>query len=134
MAYKVYNISLKSKELRGATQPNIIRLAFNSDADALTFKTNLEQLFAAKVVSVDVALSSDHTLPYPAGTNRQARCAMWDDAGQTNQLRILDLVDGFEPKAFSDNLIAAGILIKAGGTFHAPTRINAYDMEPGPSF
>lgn len=127
----VYTFSLKSGEQEGATKPNIIRIGLANDADAETFKANLEAIFAADVVTVNVVLSSDYTLPYPDGTPQLARCAMWDDTSQTEQLTVKSLIHDFAPIAFGESLVAAGILMGPNGDDHPAVQVNPYVITPG---
>lgn len=113
MAYTVYTFSLKSEEERGASQPNIARLAFDSDADALLFGENLESLFSAKLLSINKRLSSNYTLPYPAGTGIQGRCALWTSA-QEYQMRLRELVTAHDAVPNVDLLALSAALVTHG--------------------
>lgn len=111
MAYQTYRFAMKSEELRGASQANICRVALNSDADAVTFAANLELVFAADVQTVDSVLRSNYVLPYPSGTNAEARFVMRDAAGHVQTERIYDLVSGFDAVGFSTAIVSSGALI-----------------------
>lgn len=129
MPYSKYTFSLKSAEDRGATQPNIIGMGLLSDADADIFKSNLEAAFAADVVTVNKVLSSDYTLPYPAGVSKQVRLAMWAGA-QEAQARVQnwDVAAG-DIDAFCAALVAAAIRLPVGAMPLA-TFINGYFIQP----
>lgn len=107
-----YRFSLKSEELRGASQPNILYVELASDGDATIFASNLEAVFSADCVTVDSELSTNYALPYPAGSNREFRMVMRDATGIVQTERLYDVSDTTVPKTFSDALIAAsGFLI-----------------------
>lgn len=129
MPYSKYMFSLKSAEDRGAGQPNIVHIGLLSDDDADVFKTNLESAFAADVVTVNKILSSDYTLPYPAGVSKQVRLAMWAGA-QEAQARIqnFDVAAGDLDQLCAD-LITAGIRLPVGAMPLA-TFINGYYIQP----
>lgn len=130
MAYEVYTFSLKSEEERGATQPNIARIALDSDADALQFGENLESLFSAKLLSINKRVSENYSLPYPAGTGVQGRCALWTSA-QEYQMRLRELVVAHDAVpnvdllALSANLVTHGICLPIG-TLPAADSVNIY--------
>lgn len=130
-----YRITLKSEEQRGATQPNIIELGFDTDDDATTFAANCELMFNAQAVSVDKLLSSDYSLPYPAGTDGMTRTAITDGAGHWMNIRVFDTPAAFAPVARAAALIAAGIQIPSpdGTTFVDATTANVQVFNPGPS-
>lgn len=134
MAYKTYRLTFKSEEQRGATQPNIVELMFNSDADALQFGHNVEFCAELKLVSVDVLLSSDYSLPYPAGNDRMTRSAVTDGL-HWMQMRIYDTPTPFDIDTRSAALITAGLQIVStdGSAFYVPTAINVQKFAPGPS-
>lgn len=131
MAYAEYHFTLKSKELRGAGQPNILQIGLDSDDDITPMKTNLEALFNATVVSVDKLISSNYAQPYPDGTNKMYRGAMWDDAGQEGQIIIKDVLVADTPGTLETGLIAAGLKFLANGVEVVPTSINLYRITPG---
>lgn len=96
MAYKKYRFSLVSEELYGAARPNIVEAMLDdatNDADAFTFGSNLELCFNADVVTIDKELTTNYTLPYPAGTNTEWRMAMRDSAYILQTERIYDVKD-----------------------------------------
>lgn len=102
---------MKSEEQRGASQPNIIRLAFNSDADALTFAANAELVFAADVQTIDTVLRSNYALPYPAGTNVEYRFVMRDAVGHVQTERVYDVLSATTAAAFATALTSSGLLL-----------------------
>lgn len=109
MSYARYIHTLKSKEQRGATQPNIVRLGFNSDADALTFKDNLNSVVSGHVATVNKILSEDYSRPYPAGNGWNARFAFRSATGVGWQMRLYDIIPDTDLSGLADDLIAAGI-------------------------
>lgn len=128
----IYRISLKSQEQRGAGQPNIVELSFADDADALAFLGNLELVTSAIGTSADKLLSSDYSLPYPAGTDSLSRTALTDGLGGWDNLRIFDTPSAFAPVTRSLALIAAGYLLPVSGN-PAPVSVNVQVFTPGPS-
>lgn len=101
-----YRFSLKSEELRGAQQPNILYMELASDADAVIFAGNLEAIFAADVVTVDVQLAENFSLPYPAGTNTEFRMVFRDATGIVQTERLYNIVGGTSAEDFSASLVA----------------------------
>lgn len=128
-----YVFTCKSQEERGATKPNIITIELANDADAILFGTNLQSLFSLDVVTIDEIITSDYTLPYPAGTEYQLRLAMWDAASRTAQARVKNISVGADIMGFEVALIAAGILLPTAGE-EPVTRVNSYLIRPGQSF
>jgi hypothetical protein len=126
---------MKSREQRGASAPNIIELKFNSDADALQFGLNLEQITSCKVVSIDKLLSSNYTLPYPAGTDAMSRTALTDGASHWQNMRIYDTPGAFAPATRAAALIASGFKMVAPdrATTWTPTTANIQVFNPGAS-
>jgi len=127
-----YSFVLASEEQRGASKPNIVRVGLDSDADALIFKDNLELGFAAQVVSINKVLSEDYSLPYPSGTNYQARITMWTSTAisRTAQARIRNVSAGVDVEAAAAALIAAGILLP-DGHMDAAAAVNIEVIRPG---
>jgi len=130
MAYEIYTFSLKSQEQEGATKPNIIRIGLNSEADADQFKTNLENAFSADVVTVNKVLQSDYSLPYPDGTDAQARMAVWDVLSQTTNLRLRDWKHDTNVIDFADALVAAGLKTGPNGDDQPAVSVNVTIFRP----
>jgi len=130
-----YRITMKSQEERGATQPNIIELGFASDADALAFGDNLNLCIAGQVVSIDKLLSSDYSLPYPAGSDAMTRSALNDGAGHWLNIRVFDTPPAFAPVTRAAALIAAGFKIVTPDlqNEYTPTSCNVQVFTPGAS-
>jgi len=135
MPYTTYRVTYKSQEERGASQPNIIELAFNSDADAVLFGANGEEFLNALNVSVDKLLSSNYSRPYPAGTNSMSRTGVTDGAGDWNQIRVYDTPSGFAPVTRAAALITAGFqgYKQDRVSFFTPTAVNVTVFTPGNS-
>lgn len=126
----LYQFTLKSKEARGASDYNGIAVWLASDDDANLFKTNLESLFSADVVSIDVVISSDYSTPYPAGTNFMFRLDMiGPDERHTNQV-LYDVEPDADVGALASGLIAAGILLPYG-SMGAINKINVARFDIG---
>jgi len=131
MAYQTYRISFKSKENRGQGRPNTVELQFDSDADAIAFGENCMLLMGANLVSVDLVLSTNYTLPYPAGTNGMVRCAAWLSP-YTYNFRVFDIDPAFVPATRVAALIAAGFKFPSPDrtVFRAPSVINLQQFSP----
>lgn len=137
MAYVGYRLAMKSEEQRGASQPNICRLAFNSDADALTFAANLELVYAADVQTIDTVLRSNYALPYPAGTNLEARFVMRDSAGHVQTERLYDCISGLSVVSFGAAIVSSGALIvlpQYSGFGGPVTSVQVATFQPGQSY
>lgn len=128
-----YRFSLKSEELRGAGQPNILYIMLEDDADAALMKTNLEVLFAADVVTIDKVLARDYSQPYPAGSSRVLRGAMWDDSFHEAQMMLYNVSAATNEKTLAAALIAAGLKMPTG-TDNDVVSLNFYDITPPVSF
>lgn len=124
MPYATYNFSMKSEENLGASTPNILQMSLASDDDALAFKDNLDALIDGKVVTVTKILSENYSEPYPAGTNRSLRVALWTDDGATEQMRVPFLASGATVETALDALVTAGIELPSFGV--PATRANGY--------
>lgn len=124
-----YVFTMKSQELRGASSLNTVQILLASDEDAELFRTNLEACFAVQVVSVDRVISEDYAGPYPAGSDWQARVALWTDDSETYQVRLKDLKTPFDAIGFSTDILAAGIMVPVGAGAVGATRANAYAIE-----
>lgn len=116
MAYAKYRFALVSEEKYGASRANVVEMSLDdasSDADALTFGTNLAAVFKADVVSIDKELTTDYTLPYPAGTNVEWRMVFRDAAYIVQTERIYDIKTSAapDPAATWAALKAAGFLV-----------------------
>lgn len=109
MAYNRYLLSVKSKEQRGGTQPNIVRLAFNSDADALTFEDNLNICVSGHVSTVDKVLSENYASSYPVGSGWSVRMALRSADGHEWQMRLQDWDTTKNVATLCSDLIAAGV-------------------------
>lgn len=123
MAYQKYRFTLKSEELRGAGTPNIVYMLLNSDADAAIFADNLEKVFDANVVTVDVEIATNYALPYPQGTNREFRMVFRDGSFIVQTERIYNVLPNVSTDTFSASLVAAAnylILPKASGGVVTP--------------
>lgn len=127
-----YRFALKSEELYGASQPNILEVGLASDADALIFKDNLNLAFDADVISVDAKLASDYSLPYPLGSNRELRGVMRDAVAGTETFRLYNVDPAYDDQALAAALIAAGLLLPRSLT--AVTSINFAEFYPGQSY
>jgi hypothetical protein len=127
-----YRFALKSEELYGAGQPNILEVGLASDADALIFKDNLELSFDGIVISVDTKLASDYTLPYPTGSNRELRGVMRDAVAGTETFRLYNVDPAYNDQTLAVALIAAGLLLPR--SFTAAVSINFAEFYPGKSF
>lgn len=135
MAYNTYRITYKSREERGASQPNIIELAFDSDADAIAFGLNGQQILNASNVSVDKLLAHNYSRPYPAGSNTMTRSGITDGVGRWLQLRVFDTPAGFAPATRAAALLAAGFkgYDPDRVTLWTPTTVNVTVFTPGDS-
>ncbi len=132
MAFNRYRFTLKSEELRGAGQPNIIYVGLASDADAATFAGNLEVAYAADVVTVDSEIATNYALPYPVGTGSLVRMVMRSATGIVDTEYFYDLKAGSDVSALSSQLITDGILLPVG-TLPAAASINMAVFTPGES-
>ena len=103
-----YLFSLKSKEQRGATDPNTVDVILTDAGDLDTFKDNLELMFDATVVSVNEVQETDYSLPYPAGTGNTFRGTARDSVGRVYTFYIPDVEEDMSVAGFKDALIAAG--------------------------
>lgn len=128
-----YRFSLKSQEDRGATQPNIAYIELASDADAAIFAANLEAAFSAHVVTYTSELSTDYSLPYPAGTGVLARCQFWGTDFTTYNAHLRELKVGADVEAMAAGMIANGLLMP-NSAFSVPDSINVTVIKPGTSF
>jgi len=111
----IYTFTMLSKEQRGATKPNILRIGLASDADALIFGANLALIHSVQVRSITKQITKND-MPsggWPPGTPLFARVAIWSDVASTANIRLRSLTDGFAPFAFAAALIAAGINVDA---------------------
>jgi len=124
-------ITMKSQEQRGAGQPNIVELSFASDADANIFGANMALVCSATNVSNDDTISSDYTLPYPAGTDTMVRSAVTDGIGHWQNVRVYDVPAAFAPATRAAALIASGFEMFPNG--YTPSTINITVFNPGPS-
>lgn len=111
MAYRSYRFSMRSEESRGASQPNIVRVALNSDADAATFADNLALVFDAEVETIDTILRSDYSLPYPAGTNTEVRFVMRDADSHVQTERLYDGITAFDAEGFAGAIVSSAPLL-----------------------
>lgn len=127
-----YRFSLKSEELYGAAQPNIIEVGLASDADALVFEGNLNLMFDALVISVDSKLASNYALPYPVGSNRELRGVMRDAVAGTETFRLYNIDPAYSSDSLAAALIADGLLLPRSLT--ACTSINFAEFLPGQSY
>lgn len=122
MAYQTYRFSLRSEETRGAAQPNIIRILLNSDADAAIFADNLASMFDAEVETIDTVILEDYALPYPTGTNVEARFVMRDNDNHVQTERLYSLQSPFDVEGFASAIVAAStyIVLPRGAGFGGP--------------
>lgn len=127
-----FRFSLKSEELRGASQPNIAYIELASEADAILFAQNLETAFQADVVTVDEELATNYTLPYPAGTGSLVRMVMRDVIGRVDTEYVYDLKAGADPAALAAALVAVPILMPSQG-FGQVQSIQTAVFQPGES-
>jgi len=128
----VYRFSLKSEELRGAGQPNIVRMNLASDADAILFAGNLEVAFAADVVTVDLETPGNYAIPYPVGTGRVYRVAMRDATSHWYNEFLQDVLVANDPSTLAAQLVADGILLPTNKG--AAVQVIITDFTPGASF
>lgn len=111
-----YRFTLKSAEPQGAQQPNSVEVVLANDEDAILFAANLEDLFAADVVTVNLMLDQNYDLPYPLGTGTQWRYVMRDRQASVQTERLYNIRDGANPGTFRDAYIASPALINPNGT------------------
>lgn len=127
-----YRVSLKSEELYGAGQPNILEVGLASDADAAIFQANCALIFGADVVSVDAKLASDYTLPYPAGSDVSVRGVMRDGVAGTETFSLFNLDPAYSLDTLGAGLITAGLLLPRSLT--AATSVAFYKFPSSQSF
>lgn len=132
MVANTYRFSLKSEELYGAGQPNILEVGLASDADAAIFQANLQLMIDGDVVSVDAKLASDYTLPYPAGSDVSVRGVMRDAVAGTETFSLFNLDPAYSLDMLASGLITAGLLLPR--SFTAATSVSFYKFASSQSF
>lgn len=112
MPAAIYDFALKSEEVHGASQPNILRIGLASDADAAIFAANLESLFSADVVTANKKMDGGlYTKPYPAGTDRTWRVSMKSDENQWDTQHLLNIKSSANAADFAASLPASHALL-----------------------
>lgn len=134
MPYATYRVTFKSKENRGQGRPNTLELQFANDADAIQFGHNVAMGLGGALVSVDLVLTSNYNLPYPAGTDDMVRVAAWLSPYEYT-FRVYDVPAGFTPATRTAALIAAGFKFPSPDrtVFRVPNSMNLTEFHPGQS-